>query len=465
MCDQQCCAPLRANERCPNVIACGSRFHCQTHYATARTLYRQYKDVCDLAEKCDLTRIFGPSETAKEITFLNECYRLFIKAYDGRMKHRKYAFCPETWDEGHQTQFRLLKTRIETCETRLDILYEQQKQQFEQLEKQKKQSLMTLTAHKKVDTDEEDDEPEKKKDEKTDTRKVPTVSFRNVMKFRRRRLADDAEVDRLLKNYIKQNEIIIAERQKMFRLAMSVLRSLIPQLDNRDSKYLTDGDDIDNGTDDDEDDYNGDDDDGDDYDYDSELEYDSEDVEEYQNEYFQLVGSYHLARKLFEIGYLEPDYTPRKCSGCNCGRFASEYMKLACGCVFKQLCLGVYLKRMTIDSLKNMTTILLKHKARLQPLINDYLFALKIYGPQVLIMKTELEWSVQLNRLKFKDDVDSTEPITSKWMAQFRKPGLHKKLKSKKKSKTKTKTKTKTIALKTDDTVTDTATALAIIKI
>lgn len=445
MCDEQCCAPINANVRCANAIVCGSRFHCESHFGTARTLYRQYKLACEVADKCDLTRLFLPTELQKEIAHYTECYKSLIKAYDGRMKHRKYAFCPETWDEGHQTQFRILQSRIDICEKRLDTLYDQQQALYE--------STLRTKQAPTTPTRDSDSDTEDKRDVKTAVavRGADKRSFTSVVKFRRRRVADDAEIDRLLKSYIKQNQVVMAEREKMFDLATSVLMSFVPpppatgrstgdcksialpptatpSTPSTAKTLLVRENDADEPVSDDE--Y----DDGDEYDSDDEY-----DLEAFEEEYYQMVGIYHLARKLFEIGYFQPGYEPRKCTGCNCGRVASEYIKLGCGCVFKHVCLEDYLKRMTIGSLRNMTTILLKHKKKLAPLVNDYLFALKIYGPQILIMKTELEWSPSMGRLKFKDDVDSREPITSKWLAQFRKPLPRIKRPPKSKSKSKPK--------------------------
>jgi hypothetical protein len=400
MCDiAQCCAPSNSqtNERCPNPIVCESHFHCETHYGPARKLYRDYKLACTTAEKCDLARAFGPDQTAQEITYVNECYKSLIRAYDGRMKHRRYGFCPETWDEGHQTQFRLLKTRIDLFETRLDALYERQKREFKskELEQEQHQELQQKTIDEK---DSEDDDSKS-----LVTSSSSSSSFRNVAKFRRQRAADNAEVDRLLQKYIADNKRSIAERQKMFRLTLNVLHSYIPKRPERmDEK--------------DEDDYD--------------TEDEDEELDNQINEYLQLVGVYRMARKLYEIDYFRAEYKPPTCQGCKCGRAICQYMKLSCGCAFKYSSLSLYLKRMNLDWMKLITTILLKHKNRIQPLVDDYLFLLKVYGPQALVMKTKLEWCSALKRLKFKEDLDSAPPITSKWVAQFRKPGYIKNLRA-----------------------------------
>ena len=37
---------------------------------------------------------------------------MFNKAYNARMEHRKYAFVPECYDEGHDYQFVFIKNKI-----------------------------------------------------------------------------------------------------------------------------------------------------------------------------------------------------------------------------------------------------------------------------------------------------------------------------------------------------------------
>jgi hypothetical protein len=406
MCEQerQCCAPSKGNERCTNTIVCGSRFHCETHSGPARKLYREYKVACASADKCDLTWAFAAGETAKEITHFNECYKAFIKAYNGRMAHRKYGFCSETWDEGHQTQFRLLKTRIELCEKRLDELYVRQKREFQAKELERKQVIAPTNEEEETSSD------ESKVDSKSSAASC-RASFRNVQKFRRQRAADNAEVDRVLQKYIKQNETLISERKKVFDLAYNVLHSFIPPRSDDEEEDEDESEEsrskrlqLLNSVREEDD-------------------YDSEEDDRNLEEYLQVAGAYRMVRKLYEIGYLVADYVPNSCNNCKCGQFIPEYIKLSCRCIFNYSCLGLYLKRMKVESLKLMTSLLLKFRSKIQPLVDDYLAALDDYGPKALIMKSKLEWCPALKRLEFSEDFDRADGITSKYLSQFRKRG------------------------------------------
>src|SRR5438876_10338455 len=118
----QCCAITLDNKRCQNLVIKSSK-HCSSHYNNALKLYKNYKKICDVAYNLDVDKhINDPNEKAK---YLLKYYVLMNKAYDARMKHRKYAFVPECYDLGHDKQFKLINDKINLCEEKLYELYQE----------------------------------------------------------------------------------------------------------------------------------------------------------------------------------------------------------------------------------------------------------------------------------------------------------------------------------------------------
>src|SRR5579872_2882101 len=148
MCDKncdtfkQCCAPIEPIknfplienknvqfERCPNKIYKG--YHCEDHFKKANELYKQYKKTCKIAyklhpEKVNITINDIPT-IQENIKYLFKCYIWYKNAYENRMKHRNYAFTPETSDYGHNKQFILIQDKINICNDRLELLYDKLK--------------------------------------------------------------------------------------------------------------------------------------------------------------------------------------------------------------------------------------------------------------------------------------------------------------------------------------------------
>lgn len=109
---EQCCA-FSGNKRCENIVIEHTN-HCQTHYGPAIKMYKKYKKICDVAYKLDLNKSF--KTILENINYLVDCYKWYNLAFNARMEHRKYAFVPECYDEGHDYQFVFIKNKILECE-------------------------------------------------------------------------------------------------------------------------------------------------------------------------------------------------------------------------------------------------------------------------------------------------------------------------------------------------------------
>lgn len=107
---QQCAAPISAYDplnitsiqRCTNDVL--YNHHCVIHHGPAKKLYLKYKTVCEYAYKLDIAKI----SKNNQVKYLTECYEWFVKAYNARMAHRKYAYVPSLWIAGTITNSKLL---------------------------------------------------------------------------------------------------------------------------------------------------------------------------------------------------------------------------------------------------------------------------------------------------------------------------------------------------------------------
>ena len=123
--NEVCSAYSNHNIRCKNYSIDGS-MHCNLHREKAINLYIKYKKLCDA---CENLNIKDPDDK-NHIDHIIHCYILYNKAFDARVKHRKYSFVPEFYDEGHNYQFEKLKDKISDCENLLSKLYEEELDNF-----------------------------------------------------------------------------------------------------------------------------------------------------------------------------------------------------------------------------------------------------------------------------------------------------------------------------------------------
>jgi hypothetical protein len=116
----QCCAVSDHNTRCLNLITYGGN-HCEFHRPKATSLYLKYKELSKIFDLLDINKPID--NTNQRINHIMKCYSALDKTFNARLKHRRYAFVPEFYDEGHDYQFTILKERLDECETILSELY------------------------------------------------------------------------------------------------------------------------------------------------------------------------------------------------------------------------------------------------------------------------------------------------------------------------------------------------------
>lgn len=118
-----------------NLIRCElqrltGKLHCAEHYPKALKLYRNYKNKSQQSEE-----VASIKEDCADIKKWHDAYVVHKRAYDARKLHQQYAIAPDCVDEGHQHQFWILLKRIQTCESFLVKLYNEQHHKQEENEK------------------------------------------------------------------------------------------------------------------------------------------------------------------------------------------------------------------------------------------------------------------------------------------------------------------------------------------
>lgn len=177
----QCHAPHKES-RCTNATLEG-RIHCSIHDKIAYPLYSRYKKICFKASKFNLEEVKGIIGSKNKVIFLNKCYNVFIQAYEARLLHRNKCIAPECRDYGHNQQFLILKNKIRNCEEYLENIYENK-----------------VDATSCENSAEIEDIIEEKLD--------PTP-IEQVKTFKKKRQNDEAETNKTIAAYIKENAKIL----------------------------------------------------------------------------------------------------------------------------------------------------------------------------------------------------------------------------------------------------------------
>jgi len=116
----QCFAPTSSTGRCRNKCIINSK-HCELHNPKATKLYIRYKNLSNQVKNLNINKKFN--DIHENIKYVVDCYNLYNKVFEARLKHRKFAIAPNLYDEGHDYQFVSLNKKINECEEILNNLY------------------------------------------------------------------------------------------------------------------------------------------------------------------------------------------------------------------------------------------------------------------------------------------------------------------------------------------------------
>ena len=341
----QCSAfDISGEKRCTEEVIKKS-YHCSLHYTKSKKLYVKYKQICNVSYNLDIDK--KKDNIIDNIKYLHNCYMWFLKAYDARQKHRNYAFVPECYDTGHNFQFKIIKDKMNVCENKLQELY-----QIYEDDKIKSNNHLI----KDIEEDKEDDSIQE-----------IIIDFKNKIKQKKK---GDKETKKKIEQYIQENKILIANKNKIIQLMMNLMNEYF------DDK-LTDIDKI-----------------------------------------LLKNGIHRLLYELYAVRYFEKDFKPNKCKNCDCGEFFNIKVRIfCCECSLVRK-LERYLCSFNINSLKVLYGILLLNKDKLTPIINELLLYYKIYGFELKNFPLELIYNQKLKRFTLKEYIGTMKD--SEFKSKFR---------------------------------------------
>lgn len=332
----QCCAVIHNNQRCPNMAQIHAS-HCLEHIQTATKLYGKYKKICDTAYSLDINKQI--SDMQAKFKHVYDCYIWLNRAFHARLKHRRYAFVPECYDDGHNQQFKFITDKLKQCEERLTEIY-------------KLHEKMNAMEHIDIyDIQEDTHDKQLIKHDTIDS--IPT----DIILKKKKRDNNEKEENRLIERYYNENMERLEKRSKINHMCLNIIKSLV------EPKIIIDTSTV-----------------------------------------FEIcVLMHHLTVELHRIGYLNDNYVPEKCQDCNCGNYVTYDVRLTCGCVFRNDTVEKYFNIMSDKTIKYFCEIMLVHKEKLIPLVDDLLKLYASYKERLIgDMKVTIKWSKKLDRLKMK---------------------------------------------------------------
>lgn len=352
---KQCCAILN-NNRCQNIVKNSSN-HCEMHYGKAIKLYKKYKSICEVAYNLDLDKKI--TNLKENFKYLHKCYVWLNRAFNARLKHRRYAFVPECYDEGHNFQFKMLQEKIYQCEDKLYELYNN----YEKVKETDSISEKNLSS-------EEDKSSYESLEKLID---YPQNIPKSIKTLRRDRLDNEKELLKLINYYIEENKKIIETKNILVELIIKLLKSIAEQ-------FIKINDD---------------------------------------NEFYIFSGSYHLIYELWRNGYFEEDYEPEKCKECNCNSYSMFNITLSCGCSYSFNDATSYFNSFSQKSLKSFYEMTLRNINKIKPLLKDVSFYFKLYGHYSIFIDMGMTWNPNLKRLII-EQLEYKPQSQSKFLASLR---------------------------------------------
>lgn len=189
----QCFAPSN-NGRCQNKCITNSR-HCELHNTKSTKLYIKYKKLSDQSKNINLNKKFD--DITDNINYILNCYNLFNRTFEARLKHRKFAIVPNLYDRGHDFQFIKLNNKINKCEEILNQLY------------------ILNEAKNSIDNESEDDDYDEDNKAIIIYNKKSMSMSEKIKLNKEHRALKEQEINTHVNKYIEQNKIIIERKQQL----------------------------------------------------------------------------------------------------------------------------------------------------------------------------------------------------------------------------------------------------------
>jgi len=346
----QCCAVSKHNARCTNSVS-GTSDHCDVHKHKAANLYGKYKRLSDLAKTVNIYDTFNNKQ--EKIKHLIKCYDLFNKTFSARMRHRRYAFVPECYDDGHDYQFIKLKYLISQCEKMLSELEDNN-------------TIVPNISNESEDEIEESDDSDEIFFEEATVR--PKTITGNVSKYSKLRKNIEDDTDQWIEKYIQDNRIVLERRNT---LISNITKTILTMFD------VIGVDDI------------------------------------AENAFSKCIMVFNLTKQLHAMNYLprngkgrlNKQFIPEKCKHCDCNEYQMYGLSLMCSCIHDYNTIKKYFNLCSEDTLKDFFGSLLYNKAVIIPLICDLKPLYIVHREKTMSLKLCLSWDPIKSRLKIGQNV------------------------------------------------------------
>lgn len=369
--ENQCCAITLDNKRCSNTVYHDSN-HCKAHYPKAMKLYKEYKGICNVAYDLDIERDKGP-DIEKDIRYFLKCYIWLNRAFDARIKHRKYAFVPECYDYGHDKQFEIIQEKLNKCESVLSKLYEEYKTAHMISDTPTSTESSNYGGDVKSDDSDDDNRDYDDTITKSDNYAVSLVP-KKIKKYNKKRMQREENIDNIMNQYMKKNQEVLERRDKLINIILKTIKQQ----------------------------------------YHSLIEVDDDNI------FILTMIIHHLTKTLYEIGYYVSDYKPQRCKDCCCGNYICYDVRLGCGCFYRYDEVKEYLNVMTEHTLRMFFEVLLRNQDKTKPILADMVWFYKLYGDSLLNIEIEGIWDDKKNRLILRVAEYITDKKPSRSMSRLR---------------------------------------------
>ena len=361
-----CCAPTE-NGRCTQQTLNENCDHCSAHHDIALKLYLEYKEICAIANSKNID--IKISDPQKQIKYLFNCHTWFVRAYNARLKHRFYAYVPETYDNGHNKQFQIIQDKINICQNKISELNTLQISP----ETNNKEDFEEEENNNKEDFEEENNNKEDFEEEFNDEKEIDTkLMITRINNFKKKQIENDRAFDKILRKNIAENDRILKERIKIGNLILRLIES------HTDNKY---------------------------------------------NIFFVQISIFRIFVEMYNLDYFEPEYYPKACENCNCGGYKPDYFSLGCPCYLRTdiTSLNFLLEiQATNKQLKIIYHAMLTNMPWFIPIIEDFILLYKKHNTGLIKNGMAFMWDSEEDRPILHYNTISSVNRRSQEMKQFR---------------------------------------------
>lgn len=348
----QCFAPTSFDKRCRNKCVPNSK-HCELHNPKSTSLYIKYKKLSDKIKDINLSKEFD--DISSNIDYVMDCYNLYNKTYEARLKHRKFAIAPNLYDQGHDFQFIDLKNKIDECEKILNNLY-------------------TLYENQSTDSNDTDDSDSYEDNSNNNNSMIiynDQSLYQKIKLIKAYRAMREREIDDYVEKYIKENKIIIERKNNLiYRLCVCI--SLL---------------------------------------FDKRVNPSTGNVDVFRDDYIvnnrKITAMISLIIKLYNINYFDSNFVPRTCQHPECKCKIPYSLSLGYEYLQDARCFCQYMELFSEESLKFIFKIFLFNKKKILPFVDDINELYENYDDDIIYIPGQLVW--KHNRLNLQEDLSEQE--------------------------------------------------------